>query len=301
MAGDNKGMTALALLDLRKAEFLKVIPKHLNGERMVRIAEGSIRRTPKLMECTAASLLRSVMEASQLGLEPGVLGDGWLIPYSNSYKDGDQWVTVAEAQFQPGYQGLEKIALRSGSVKAIHAKAVYPGDAFDYDEGDSPFIKHKRVLKRESNLETDLIAVYCVVELMTGGKQFQILSKDEVEKVKNVSKSKNSKKSPWNEWYEAMAIKTAIKRALKHVPKAPDLARAVEYDDRRDLDLPTKDLFGPDAPSDKQLPEALPGEGGEPTPQDVMDEAAQKLGVKPAKDPFDPKSLDEEAEGEGNR
>lgn len=297
MAGDNnKGATALAQLQRPeiKAEMLKVIPKHLNGERLLRIAESSIRRVPKLLQCTYSSLMRSVMEASTLGLEPGVLGDGWLIPYENSYREGDEWVKVTEAQFQPGYQGLEKIALRSGSVRAIHAHAVYQCDAFDYDEGDSPYIKHKRALKRPADLkEEDLIAVYCVVELTTGGKQFTLLPKDEVEKVRAKSKGAKSNKSPWNEWYEAMAVKTAIKRALKHVPKAPDLARAVEYDDRQDQGLATKDLFSPD-----EIPANLPGETEPEAKKGTMDEAAEAMGVKP---PSDEWGLDKEEPEEGKK
>ena len=76
-------------------------PRHVTPEGLARIVLTEIRRTPKLLGCTQQSLLGSIMQSAQLGLEPGVLGQCWIIPYGT------------EAVFIPGYRGYAQLAWRS--------------------------------------------------------------------------------------------------------------------------------------------------------------------------------------------
>lgn len=46
-------------------------PKHLTADRMVRLAMLAVSKQPKLAECSGMSILKSMMVASELGLEPG--------------------------------------------------------------------------------------------------------------------------------------------------------------------------------------------------------------------------------------
>jgi recombination protein RecT len=62
-------------------EIKRALPKHLNADRMSRIALTAFRRTPKLAECDPRSVFAAVIQASQLGLEPDTLGRSYLIPY----------------------------------------------------------------------------------------------------------------------------------------------------------------------------------------------------------------------------
>lgn len=250
--------TALDLLRRYHGEFLKVIPRHMNPERMLRIAEGVIKRDQKLLACTAGSILRSVLEASILGLEIGVLGEGYLIPYKK------------DCTFQPGYMGLIKLAIQSKSVMAVQVGAVRKGDDFDYELGSQPFVKHKPSLS--SDPEERPYAVYCVLQLPSGAFQATIMSESDVERIRRFSMAKGD--GPWVAHWEMMAIKTAIKRALKYVPKTPELARTIEADDRRDAGEAAGDLF-------PEIPEKLPGEDAKDVtpPKDTATEAAEKLGV----------------------
>src|SRR6266498_1810521 len=143
-----KQKTALELIEFYRNDFMKVIPDHLKPERMLRIATGSIRRDQKLLACTAASVVRSVMEASILGLEIGVLGEGYLVPYNIQ---GTQTCT-----FQPGYQGLIKLAVQGGNVSAVQVGSVSEKDLqdpkrFDYGLGSHPFVRHKPSLDNNPN------------------------------------------------------------------------------------------------------------------------------------------------------
>ena len=70
-----------AMLTAWLPEIKRALPKHLNADRMSRIALTAFRRTPKLGECDPRSVFAAVIQASQLGLEPDTLGRAYLIPY----------------------------------------------------------------------------------------------------------------------------------------------------------------------------------------------------------------------------
>lgn len=71
-------------------EIAKALPKHMDADRLARIALTTIRTTPKLLNCKIESLMAAVMQSAQLGLEPGLIGHCYIIPYGT------------EAQFQIG-------------------------------------------------------------------------------------------------------------------------------------------------------------------------------------------------------
>ena len=101
------------------------LPQHMTADRMTRIAITAVQKQPKLLECTALSIVGCVIEASQLGLYPdGILGDAYLVPFWNGK------TRQLEAQLQPGYRGLINLARRSGQVPAIYSEPVYACDKF---------------------------------------------------------------------------------------------------------------------------------------------------------------------------
>lgn len=115
-----------------------VLPKHMDAERLAKVALTAMSRNPRLLECTAESILLALTEAGQLGLEPaGVMGQAYLIPYKNNNRGG-----IYEAQFQPGYRGLVELVLRAGDVSDISARPVYEGDAFKFSYGLTETLDH---------------------------------------------------------------------------------------------------------------------------------------------------------------
>ena len=96
-----------ALLEKSKGQIAMALPKHLNADRIVRVAMTSVQRTPELLKCDPISLVAAVIQSSQLGLEPdGILGHAYLIPFNNTKKGR------MEVQFIPGYKGLIDLAIR---------------------------------------------------------------------------------------------------------------------------------------------------------------------------------------------
>src|SRR5690606_29461645 len=84
--GENKPQTIQDWLnDPRvKAEIARALPRHVDPDRLMRVALTVIRQNPELRECTVPSLLAAVMQCAQLGLEPGVLGHAYLVPFRNN-------------------------------------------------------------------------------------------------------------------------------------------------------------------------------------------------------------------------
>lgn len=119
----------MAYLQKSKAAVEMALPKHLNPDRMLRLALTCFSTTPKLRECTAQSILASVVVASQLGLEPGVAGQGYLIPYKNT------------CTFVPGWQGLVGLLNNSGRATAWTG-CVFEGDIWDFQLGSNPKCVH---------------------------------------------------------------------------------------------------------------------------------------------------------------
>jgi len=218
-----KQQTVASMLDKMKPEIARCLPKHLTTERMTRIALTELRKNPMLQQCDPMSFIASIMQASQLGLEPGIMGSCYLIPFKN-YKTG-----VYECTFMPGYRGFLDLARRSGQIVSLVARSVYENDEFSYEFGLKEDIKHKPSLNDRGNL----IAVYAVALLKDGGHQFDVMSKSEVDNIRNSSKSKDN--GPWVTHFEEMAKKTVLRRLFKWLPCSVEMQKAVSLDEQQEI------------------------------------------------------------------
>lgn len=221
------------LLARMEPEIRTALPKHLDPDRMLRIGLTALSVNQSLAQCTPQSFLGAVVQASQLGLEVNTpLGQAYLVPYGKV------------CQLILGYQGMIDLARRSGTIKSIYAFAVYEGDAFEWELGLDPFIKHKpsedpqRVNKR-------LTHVYAVAKLNSGEPIFTVLSAAEIERYRSRSAG-GGKTGPWKSDFEAMALKTAIRRLFRWLPKSADIARAVEFDEAPEYGVSQLSAADPD-------------------------------------------------------
>ncbi len=247
--GDRGATTTLHdLLKKQKAQIALALPKHMDPERMVRIAWTAIRSSPRLLECEQLSILGGVMEAAQLGLElDGVLGHAYLVPYRNKGRP--------QAQFQIGYRGMILLATRGGA-QSVSAEVVRGGDDFDFEQGTNAFLRHKRKLGDRG----DALAVWASVKLASGGTDFRVLDLDDIERARKSSKGRDGDDSPWTKFWDEMARKTAVRSLLKYQPLAPEVVRAVVRDEYRErgLEVADDDVLG--------LPETTIDAEGEPSP-----------------------------------
>jgi recombination protein RecT len=211
----------------------------MTPERLLRIALSECRRTPKLAECSQASLLSAIFSCAQLGLEPGgSLGHAYLVPYGR------------DVQFILGYRGMIDLARRSGMLESITAHAVFEGDEFECELGLEHNLRHRPDWENPNRSDASkLMFVYAVAKLKDGGHQFEVMSRLEVDQIKRRSKSGSS--GPWVSDYVAMALKTVVRRLFKWLPVSIELAKAVGLDEaaevglHQDSDLDTV-IGGPD-------------------------------------------------------
>lgn len=210
-----------ALLEKAKPQIALALPKHLNADRLIRVAITSVQRTPKLLDCDQTSLLAAIVQSAQLGLEPdGVLGHAYLVPFRNG-KTGRY-----EVQFIPGYKGLVSLARRSGEVISIDTRVVREGDEFRYAFGLEPKLEHR---PGDAVDDKSITHAYAVIRLRDGGYQFDVLRRAEIESVRKRSKAAGD--GPWVTDFAEMAKKTVLRRALKLAPMSVEAQKAVALDE----------------------------------------------------------------------
>lgn len=257
-----------------KAQLLKMkdqmnlaLPKHVSVDRLHRIVLTCFSSNPELFKCTTRSVLKATMESAQLGIFPGHLGEGYLIPYKDNRKG------TVECQFQIGYRGMIKLARNSGKVQEVYAVPVYANDPFKIFLGTEQRIEHEMA-------EGDrgaFIGVYGVAKFVGGGSQFDYMTKKEVDAIWARSKAKDN--GPWKTDYIEMAKKTVIKRASKYWPLASEIAEAFEADAARwsenEKGIDVGSILIDAAPEDPEVLDAS-AEGEEPAkPETVAPETVQ--------------------------
>lgn len=213
---------------LRKSEqsIAAALPHHLKADRMIRLAVTCFSTTPDLRKCTPDSLLASLIIASQVGLEPGIVGQAYLIPYFNARRN------VHICTFIPGWQGLVGLLNNSGRATAWTG-AVFEGDEFDYELGSKPFVKHR---PGDNHGEVaKLTHVYAcgkvngseipVIEVWSKAKVFK--HRDRYNKVGNKHYSFNH--------FEMYARKVALVQVLKYMPRSIELQNAMTAADAGEM------------------------------------------------------------------
>lgn len=227
----------------------EALPKHLDIDRFTRIAVTQLRTNPTLRECTVPSLLAAIMQCAQLGLEPGLLGHAYLVPFNNR-KAG-----VKEVQFVIGYKGLIDLARRSGNIESIAAHEVCENDEFIFEYGLEEKLVHRPALTNRGKP----YLYYAYAKFKGGGHQVEVMPIEDIEKIRLRSKARDN--GPWQTDYDEMAKKTVIRRLAKYLPISIEVARAIAQDESvkqeiapdmtEVLDLSDDDIkFGTGVPDD---------------------------------------------------
>lgn len=199
-------------MDKLKPQMALALPKHLNADRMGRLALTAFSSTPALQKCTTNSIAASIMTAAQLGLEPGINGQGYLVPYGNT------------CTFVPGWKGLVDLVARAGRA-TVWTGAVYEGDKFDYQLGDDPYCRHKPGDGGEKFTHVYAIgrvkdAQMPVIEVWTRGKVLKHL--DQYNKVGTRHYALQNENN-----LEMYARKVALLQVLKYMPSSIELSNAI--------------------------------------------------------------------------
>lgn len=223
------------LLKSRQAEIQKMLPKHLNAERLLKVAQIAATTTPALAKCDVPSLIGAIGQCAQMGLEPNtVLGHAYLVPFNTKRKDGngnERWVNSVQVII--GYKGLIDLARRSGQIVSIAAHEVCANDHFEMVYGLDEKLEHKPGLADRG----PVIGFYAVAKLVGGGHAFEFMPMRDVEEIRDNSqgwqqavKFKKQDSHPWGAHFVEMGRKTVIRRLAKYLPLSIEFQTAATLD-----------------------------------------------------------------------
>lgn len=227
--------TFQTMLERMKPEFAKVLPRAITPERLIRIALTEVRKNPTLGTCDIQSVIGSIMIGAQLGLEPGVMGQAYLVPFNSSYKDGNEWKKKMICTFIPGWQGYVDLVSRSGRA-SCWTGAVYEGDEFDAQMGSNPFVHHvpdwnadegrellyTYAVGRQQGSDTPVVDVWGKAKIISHRNRYN-----------KVGDKHYSYKDSNN--FEMYGRKLPLLQIVKYLPKSVELALTASLDNAADL------------------------------------------------------------------
>jgi len=274
------------IIKSRQGSFADVGTKYMSPERLVKLALVMVSKTPDLKRCSALSVVSELMTCARLGLEPGVEGGRWLIPFKQGKGEEVHYEVVGVTD----YRGLIDIARRSGEVLAIHADVRHENDLWEFwiDAG-GPTLVHLRHRRAEGE-RGEIMGAYAIVKLRNGEVQAVYLTLAEVNATKARSKSAKSEYSPWNTDWPSMARKTAIRRVYNLLPKTPEIQAAREAlaeEEERDRAEAAIDVTPPPSGSSRaeNLKEKLRAKAGAEAEQPAADPEPSSEDEGPVVDP----------------
>lgn len=278
-------MAALPALktDIAKMEpeFKKALPDYIPSARFVRTAQTAIAFTRNIEKVkNTASLMAACTKAAQDGLILDGREAALVVDYNG------------DVQYRPMMRGLLKLAHNSGEIKSLVVETVRDNDVFDYSptRAEEPII-HKIDLK---SVRGEIYAVYAKAELKGGGIVFEVMTLEDVNRIRDRSdawkayKAGKIKSTPWHTDWSEMARKTVFRRLSKYLPSSSD--RMQQAAERIDDDYTFEIDHNSDEPA-KQNPNAQ-----QQQPKKRGGAAAALKDVtpqKPAQQDNDPQSMDD--------
>lgn len=193
-------------LQAMEPEFKAALPPHIPVEKFARVAMTAIQQTPALAQADRRSLFGAFVKLAQDGLLP----------------DGREAAVVlfsGKAQAMPMIGGILKRIRQSGEVARVSAHVVYENDHFVVSYGFDENVEH--VPPALNQPRGTAIGAYATAVLKDGSKLLEVMSLEEIEKVRKVSRASGA--GPWVSWWSEMARKTVMRRLSKRLPMSTDL------------------------------------------------------------------------------
>lgn len=202
-------------------ELKAALPAHVSVEKFSRVAMTAIQNNPDLVNADRRSLFGAVVRLAQDGLLPDGR-EAALVMFGN------------KAQAMPMIAGVLKKVRQSGDVAKISAQVVYENDHFVVKYGFDEDVEH--IPPSLDKPRGKAIGAYATAVLKDGSQMLEVMSLEEIEKVRAVSRS--GKNGPWAQWWSEMARKTVMRRLSKRLPMSTDLEDEVF---RRDATMTPQD------------------------------------------------------------
>lgn len=216
-------------------EIARALPKGMDADRIARLALTVVRQSDiearkagkpqnSLANCKPESFAGSLLTASALGLEPGVNGEAYLVPYNG------------ECTLIVGYQGYAKLFWQHPLARHLDAQAVRENDDFDFSYGLAQYLRHKPLRRGERGRITEY---WAAAELSTGASAFVVLTAEEVKKLRGGKVGPSGQIKDPMSWMER---KTALRQLFKLLPKSTTLIAALAVDEQKGSTLVEREI-----------------------------------------------------------
>jgi recombination protein RecT len=219
---ENPIMVIRQTLTTMAPEFKAALPAHVSEEKFRRVAMTAIQNSPDLQspETDKRSLFGALVRLAQDGLLPDGR-EAALVIFNTKNRATGGWEKKVQAM--PMIAGVLKKIRQSGEVAKVSAQVVYDADHFLVKYGFDEDVEH--IPPPLDKPRGKPIGAYATAVLKDGSQLLEVMSLDEINKVRNVSRSKD--KGPWVDWFEEMARKTVMRRLSKRLPMSTDLEEDV--------------------------------------------------------------------------
>jgi recombination protein RecT len=172
------------------------------------------RSNQNLFQCDAVSLERSIIDAAFLGLELGPPFDlAAIVAYKDRKSNGPPLANLIIE-----YRGHMIQVYRTGRIRSIAARPVYEKDIFDFQFGRQPVLTHRPTNEPDRG---GLVHAYAVVHFVDGGSAIEVINRHDAAKAMADSPGADRPGSLWKTRSAEMWTKTAIKKLINRMPRAP--------------------------------------------------------------------------------
>lgn len=238
--GEKPQRTLLDLVGDYTEKFAGVLANRITPDKFMRNITWCIQTTPGLLTCNPTSVLTSIMQAAQLGLEPGPLAHCYLIPrYSKTTEQN-------EATFMISYKGMIELARRNG-IKLV-ARIVYENDTLEVEYGFEDKVTHKPFMDGDRG---NIRGAYAIAKLPDESFHVEWMSYDDLMKIKETTKYYDKKAQThkfsaiWEKNEEEMCRKSVVRRTFKYLPIRVEDMRLVEQEGSIKHDIQDDMSFSP--------------------------------------------------------
>lgn len=265
-------------MDKLKPQLALALPKHMTADRMARLALTAFSSSAQMQECSPRSIASAIMTAGQLGLEPGVNGAGYLIPYKGT------------CTFVPGWKGLVDLVSRSGRG-TVYTGVIFKDQQYTFTDG----AKRDLIIHNETELDApeDITHAYAIGWVRDATMPIiELWSVEKIRKHRDKYNKVGSKHYSYRDW-EMYARKVPLLQVLKYMPASIEMANAIDISNAAeagrgatiengividpDTGAPEEPQFYPQEDFDKSLPnwEKLILNGNK-TPEQIIMVASSK-------------------------
>lgn len=220
-----KSHTINALIERAKPEFEKALANTIDVDRFCRIVITEVRQSQqltKIMLENPTSIIGACMEMAQLGLDPSVPNEAFLVPFGQ------------EATCMIGYKGLLKLAIESAQstgakLSQLSTNIICENDIYEREMGTEAMVRHRPPKFGEDRGK--VIGYVAIAKDINGRMNFVEMTVKEVQEHK--TRYSKAKYGPFSEPhnFDAYGLKTVLRRLInRYLPMGAKLSQAMRIE-----------------------------------------------------------------------